>query len=229
MKKLVSTCRVLGCVWLLVSGLARQTSADGVNGAADKAEKPARVAVIDYPRVLQNYGKSKDFLAEFRADQEQAKAELDGMKEKFNESAKLLSDLKPGSADFTKKESELTKQKTNIEILQRVKERDLTRRRYQINKIIHDDVQDAITKVSDHYGYGLVVSHTRYDSENLDPRALQMALSQPVVWCRKRDDITDAVVEVLNRRYEKSASAVTPASATKSAGKKAAARPAAAE
>jgi hypothetical protein len=58
---------------------------------------------------------------------------------------------------------------------------------------------------------------------------VQMALSQPVVWSRKRDDITEAVLEVLNRRYEKSAGAVTPAGATRPAAgaKKPAVRPAA--
>ena len=200
------------------------------SAAAEKGDKGAgRVAVIDVGRILQSYGKFKDFESEIKSEQEQIQADLKTQKEKFNESLKVLNELKAGSPDYSKKEAEIAKLKTNIEVFQLSKERELLRRKHQFSKAVFDEMQEAVTKVADHYGYSLVIRHTRYEADSTDPRMVQMALSQPVVWSRKRDDITEAVLEVLNRRYEKSAGAVTPAGATRPAAgaKKPAVRPAA--
>ena len=219
----------------LIAALCLPTSATlaqaPTNATPEKGEKAAgKVAVVDVGRILQSYSKFKDFEAEIKSEQEQIQSELKGQKEKFNESLKVLNELKAGSPDYSKKEAEIAKMKTNIEIFQLSKERELLRRKHQFSRTVFDEMQEAVSKVADHYGYSLVIRHARYEAESTDPRMVQMALSQPVVWSRKRDDITEAVLEVLNRRYEKSGgAAVTPARATRPATgtKKAAVRPAA--
>ncbi|MCY2963117.1 MAG: OmpH family outer membrane protein [Planctomycetota bacterium] len=234
MKKYVPT--AAGLLFLLAfAGLPGQRAyaqdrPERAEKPADKAEKPHKVAVLDLGYILQNYGKMKDFNDELKAEEEQFKRDVQAQSEKLADVVKLMGELKTGSPDYVKKENEAAKLKSNIDSFQLLKKRDIQRKMVQVQMVVHQEVQDAVTKVADHYGYTVVMRCIRTEGDTVAPTQIGAVLQQPVVWHRKRDDVTDAVLEMLNRRYEKSnGAAVTPASGTRPAGKKPAAKQAAGE
>jgi len=196
--------------------------------AAEGTEKPHKVGVVDLTYVLDNYAKMKQFMEEQKADAEQAEEEGRAQLARLKTVQSELKDLKEGSTDYGKKEAELAKLKSNFDTFRAVKQREMDRRMQQIQQTVYLEAQDAIAKVAEHYSYTMVLQHLRSDGGTANPRKMQAVMGQTVVWHRKRDDMSDAVVELLNRRYEKSAGAVTPAAGTKSAGKKPGVKPAAA-
>lgn len=218
------------CIACLAAPAFAQNGGAGEKGAGEKSagEKSSRVAVIDMRRISMEYARAKDVFSEIDEESMQINQEFKVMYEKYTQQVKVYAELKPGTPDHAKKEAELTKAKTNLEVFKQTKSREIQRKKLQANRLLFDDIQDAVTKVAEHYGYGTVLQHSRFTSEKPDPREVQAALSQSVVWSRKRDDITDAVLEVMNRRYEKSTGgAVQPASGSRPATKKASVKQAA--
>ena len=79
------------------------------------------------------------------------------------------------------------------------------RRESQIYKTVYLEVSDAVQKYADYYKYTLII---RFDRQGLDDKAtppeVVQRMNKQVVFHRTDDDITDAVLQYLNRLYEKS-------------------------
>lgn len=196
--------------------------------AAEGTDKPHKVGVVDMSYVIDNYAKMKQFIDEQKADAEQAEDEGRAQLSKMKAVQAELKDLKEGSTDYSKKEAELAKLKANFDTFRAVKQREIDRRTLQMQQTVYLEAQDAIAKVAEHYGYTMVLQHLRNDAGASNPRKMQAVMGQTVVWHRKRDDMSEAVLELLNRRFEKSSGTVTPAAATgaKPSARKGAVKPA---
>ncbi|MFN5298383.1 MAG: OmpH family outer membrane protein [Planctomycetaceae bacterium] len=225
MKKFVLTTTVL--LSSIVGGAPASWAQAPAAAPAEKADRATRIAVVDIAHLFENYGKWKDYAEERKVEKEQIEADFKAQQEKLVEVATMLNELKAGSPDYAKKEAEAAKLKANLESFKTIKQREFARREMQMQQAIYGEIQEAIGKVSEHNGYSVVLQHLRSDGDNSNPRRLQAQMNQPVVWHRKRDDVTDAVLEYMNRRYQSNAGGVTPASGTRPAAKKAPVKPAA--
>ncbi len=225
MKKFVLTTTVL--LSSIVGGAPASWAQAPAAAPAEKADRATRIAVVDIAHLFENYGKWKDYAEERKVEKEQIEADFKAQQEKLVEVATMLNELKAGSPDYAKKEAEAAKLKANLESFKTIKQREFARREMQMQQAIYGEIQEAIGKVSEHNGYSVVLQHLRSDGDNSNPRRLQAQMNQPVVWHRKRDDVTDAVLEYMNRRYQSTAGGVTPASGTRPATKKAPVKPAA--
>jgi Skp family chaperone for outer membrane proteins len=150
----------------------------GVAQAADK------FGYVDLSRSFSEYGKTKDYdkvlgdkEAAYTADRDQKIADIKQFQDKMN----LLSDKE--------KETKKTELETKVKALQdydRQKQADLRKEQDEKMKEILKDIEDAVKKYSEKEGYTMVFN------------------DRVLVYQTKDMDITDKILEILNKNYKKS-------------------------
>ena len=203
MKKVV----VKAAAFLLVAGLVPSALVRG-DGTAQADASPHRIALIDMARVFKNYKK-------FEAMRDELKGELTKSEEKFKAMAEMikkeqaeLKSYKEGTEEYSRVEKTLLTHTTQAEAYRKSQQRDLIRKEAQIYKTIYLEVSDAVEKYATYYHYTLVL---RFSADELNgqenPEDVMRGLNRQVVYYRPSDDITNAICEFLNRKYQKMVSA----------------------
>jgi len=142
-----------------------------------------KFAYVDVMRIASEYNKAKEYNKSIEQKATTYEAEID---KKLNE-VKQLQD-KINLLSEKEKETKKTEMETKVKDLQeyrRQKEVDLRKEDFENTKQIVDNIKDAIKRHAEKEGYTLV----------FDDRAL--------VYQGKGMDITDKIIETLNKEYIK--------------------------
>ena len=204
MKKLVlkATAFVLFCgliSWAVVRG-------DGTAAQADAS--PHRIALIDMARVFKNYKKFEAMRDELKGELTKSEERFKAMTEAIKKETIDLKQYKEGTEEYSRVEKSLLNHTTQAEAFRKSQQRDLIRKEAQIYKTIYLEVSDAVEKYATYYHFTLVL---RFSADELsgqeNPEDVMRGLNRQVVYYRPSDDITNAICEFLNRRYQKMAAA----------------------
>ena len=105
-----------------------------------------------------------------------------------------------------KREKQLLQESSAYKAHRESKQREFLRKESKIYKTIYLEVTDMVQKYAEHFNYTLVMRFSRQglDSSN-NPKTIMQRMNRQVVYHREKDDITDAVLDVLNRNYNRSA------------------------
>ena len=120
-----------------------------------------------------------------------------------NLQAQLTSgELEEGSPDYTKLEEQLLKSQSDLESFRRVAQRDFFKKEADLYKTVYLEVEDLVQKYANYHGYTLVLRFERDDVDAADnPRDIISGMNRQVVYYRSQDDITDAILTYLNKRW----------------------------
>ena len=205
LKKFVLPFVALACVAALL--IAGQVQGQTEKPAA--AAAPTKIGLVDMARVFKEYEK----FARLREDLEAQKGELvDSAKQAKATAGKIAEEMKQfgqDSAEYRTREERITKLSTEFETRARIAQRDLARKEAEIFETVYVEASDVISRYAKHFNYTLVL---RFNSEQIDadnPQKLANGLNKLVLFNRPQDDITDPVVEALNREFAKKAGPVT--------------------
>ena len=186
----------------LLAGVSAPTSVAYGQGA-EKA--PHKVGLIDMAHVFQNYKKFEVLREELKAEIAKSDSTAKQMAEAMKTLQAQMADLKSGSPDYVNAEKRLLKMKSEFDAFTQGARRDLMRRESAIYKTVYLEVSDAVNKYADYYKYTLII---RFDRQALDDKAtppeVVQRMNKQVVFHRADDDITDAVLQYLNRLYDQS-------------------------
>ncbi|MGE3316251.1 MAG: OmpH family outer membrane protein, partial [Planctomycetaceae bacterium] len=81
-----------------------------------------------------------------------------------------------------------------------------------IYKKIYLEVSDIVERYATKFDYTLVIRFNRDDAESSDnPQEIMQRMNKQVVYFRASDDITDSVLEYLNKTYNRTAAGSAPA------------------
>ena len=168
---------------------------------AAPSSAPHKVGLIDMAKVFKEYKK-------FKVLREDLKGEIAQSDQKIKEMAAKLQQLKAeaetfnaGTPEYVKREQEMTKLQANFQAFRANAQREFLRKESQIYKTVYLEATDVVKKYAEYYKYTLVI---RFNGEKLnteDPKQLIQSLNRQVVYHRPEDDITESVLEYLNRRY----------------------------
>lgn len=181
------------------------------------AARGHQIGLIDMAYVFNNYTKFKAMQeaiqAEFKAQQEKAKAEVEEIK-------KLQGQLTAGtfkkdSPEYAKLEQQALLKQSELNVYVQLIQRDQLKKEAEIYKQIYLEVQDAIGIYAKHFGYTLIL---RFDREEVDtaqePQQILQRMTRQVVYHRGQDDLTTPILDHLNNQYSRSAqNAARPAGA----------------
>lgn len=189
---------------LLAAAVTGPTTAYGQAGES----VPHQVGLIDMAHVFQNYKKFEDLREGLKAEIAKSDSQAKQMAEAMKSLQAEMADFESGSATYVEAEKRLLKMKSEFDAFTQGARRDLMRRESQIYKTVYLEVSDAVQKYASYYKYTLII---RFDRQALDDKAtppeVVQRMNKQVVFYRTDDDITDAVLQYLNRLYDQSKSA----------------------
>ncbi len=194
MKKTVSVVALACCI-----GLAAPAMGQSQPAAAPAA--PVKIGLVDMARVFKEYNKFEDMRASLKAEMEVALAEakrIAAEAEKVKEELKLL---KAGSAEYIKRESDLAQLSSDFETKRKLANVQYQRKEAEIFQDIYVDSVGVIKLYAEHFKFSMVMRFNSAELDKTNPSSLANGLNKLVIYHRPQDDITDAVIDYLNRKY----------------------------
>ena len=191
-----------------ISFISPVLSQDAAKPAASpKDVSPHRVGLVDMAEVFQGYKKFEDMRAELQAEIEKSDAEAKLMVERMQKMQQEMieSKLAPGSAQYEQGEKALLDAKGVFEAFRAATQRKLARRESEMFKVIYADTTSMVKKYAEFAKFTVVMRFDRkvINDETAPSEAVQR-MNKQVVYFRGEDDITDVVLQTLNKQYESS-------------------------
>ena len=211
-----SAVAALALVGLYAANVSAQGSKPAAAQPSATSTAPHKVALIDMAHVFKTYEKfnnlREDLKVEVTQGEETAKAKAEVLK---NLQAKMKS-YQETSPEYSQTEQQLAKLSAEFETFRRAAQRDFLKKESQIYHTVYMDVADMVKKYAEFYKYTLVIRFSREDLDTDNAQKLIEGMNRQVVFYREEDDITDAVVDALNRQFGKQATggAARPAGTT---------------
>jgi outer membrane protein len=170
--------------------------------SAQDAAAPSRVGLIDMAHVFKNYEKFKalrdDLKNEITSSDNQAKA----MATRIKTVQDQLKTFNEGSPEYLEKEKELAKSASDFEAFRKVAQRDFLRKEAEIYKTVYLEVADAVKLYAQHYKYAVILRFNREDIQtSSNPEEVLQSMNRQVVYFYAKDDITESVLQYLNKKY----------------------------
>lgn len=197
MKKTVSVVALACCIGLTAPVMGQTQPAASASAAAG----PVKIGLVDMARVFKEYNKFEDMRASLKAEMEVALAQAKKIAadaEKVKEELKLL---KQGSADYIKRESDLAQLSSDFETKRKLANVQYQRKEAEIFQDIYVDAVGVIKLYAEHFKYSMVMRFNSAELDKTNPSSLANGLNKLVIYHRPQDDITDAVIDYLNRKY----------------------------
>jgi outer membrane protein len=213
-KKTVSVVALACCIGLTAPAMGQTKPA----AAAPAAATPVKIGLVDMARVFKEYNKFEDMRASLKAEMEIALAEakrIAAEAEKVKEELKLL---KPGSPEHIKREADLAQLSSDFETKRKVANLTYQRKEAEIFQDIYIDSVGVIKLYAEHFKFSMVMRFNSAELDKTNPSSLANGLNKLVIYHRPQDDITDAVIDYLNRKYTPVNPAVSRAAEAPAAG-----------
>lgn len=213
MKKPILSVAVLACIAVLTVPAMGQNA----QPAAKSQLKPAVIGLVDMAKVFKEYKKFEDMRQGLTTEMQGKQAEGQAKAKAANKIKEELKLLQAGSPDYLRRESDLVKLTTELQAMAQVAKNHLARREAEIFEGVYRDAIKVVKLYAEHFGYTMII---RFNSEPLtgdNPQKLATGLNKLVVYSRPQDDITEAVIDYLNRQY-KPDTPVQPRTATQPGG-----------
>jgi Skp family chaperone for outer membrane proteins len=195
-KKTVSVVALAFCIGLTTPAMSQTQPA-----ATAPAATPVKIGLVDMARVFKEYNKFEDMRATLKGEMEIALAEAKAIAanaEKVKEELKLL---KPGSAEYIKRESDLAQLSSDFDTKRKLANVQYQRREAEIFQDIYVDAVEVVKLYAEHFKFSMVMRFNSADLDKSNPSTVANGLNKLVIYHRPQDDITDAVIDYLNRRY----------------------------
>jgi outer membrane protein len=148
-----------------------------------KALAADKLAYVDLSRTFSEYGKTKDYdklLSEKEGTYNQEREKKVNEVKQFQDKMNLLSDKEKEA-----KKAELETKVKSVQELDRQKQTDLRKEQDEKMKEILKDIEDTVKKYAEKEGYSFVFN------------------DRVLVYQNKSYDITDKIVDILNKAYKK--------------------------
>ncbi len=148
-----------------------------------RAEAADKFAYVDLSRTFSEYGKTKEFDKSLEEKQTTFEGERDKMVnelKKFEDKIKLLSDKEKES-----KQGEYEGKVKGLQEFDRQKSGDLRKEQDEKMKELLKDIEETVKEYAEKEGYTLVFN------------------DRVLVYQSKNMDITDKIIEILNKNYKK--------------------------
>ena len=204
MKKLILSASIVVCMVGLGLALNNAWGQGATKTAVEQV--PHKVGLIDMAFLFSKYTKFEALRNDLKAEIESADGALKVRLEKIKGLQAEMKELVPNSPQFVAREKQITEMAGAAEAERKNLQRQFMREETKVYQTVYREVLDAVNKYAAIYKYTLIVRYSRDDAEvGDDPQKVMQALQRQVVFNRPEDDITDAVLNYLNKQYKPTA------------------------
>lgn len=207
MKRIFVSAAVVGLVtgisFAVVTGLSGMSATAWGQQRQANSGGPHKIGLIDMAEVFKSYKKFEVLREGLKAEIAQSDQKAKQMAQQIKSLQGQLKQLEDGTSEYSRIEKQLLGLTSDIEAFRKGAQRDFMRKEAQIYKTVYLEVSDAVAKYADYYKYTLIIRFNRRGLESGDkPAEVIQKMNQLVVNHRSEDDITDSVLDYLNRKYE---------------------------
>ncbi|MEQ9410049.1 MAG: OmpH family outer membrane protein [Fuerstiella sp.] len=195
MKKLISSIVALAVV-------ATTSSLHAQGGAA--AATGHRVGLIDMAHVFQNYKKFEDLRTGLQGEIEKSDAEAKQMVERLQKMQTEIKKFDAGGPQYEQAEKQILDQKGEFDAFRAATQRRLARRESEMFKTIYTDVTAAVKLYAEYAKFDHVMRFNRKGiDDTTNPQEAVQTMNKTFIYSRAENDITDTVLDYLNKQYAK--------------------------
>jgi Skp family chaperone for outer membrane proteins len=185
---------------------------------APAEEVPHRVGLIDIGVVFEKYEKLKHLSEELNAEVKEAQDKYIAKQKRGQALQEEMKVYNEGSEEYQSRENKLVKLAAELDTEKKMLGNEFQKKKAKMLHQVYLEIHDAVEKFCDEYKFTVVIKFSRVDLNANDAARINQLMSQPVMYNRKRDDLTDGVVKYLNRNYLEAAGGGNQAAAPKAAG-----------
>ncbi len=182
---------------------------------------PHKIALIDISRVLKEYKKVDALRSEIKAEISKSETQRTSMIKQMQTIKDKLKapNIEQGSAKAVELEKQYLKIEAEFTSFKKAERQRILRHEAQLLKTIHGEIKAVVKRAAEAWEYTLVLRFNGAPSNGATPNNVVGELQRQVVYYRGEDDITQPVIDFLNKQYLKTSPAprtgAQPAGATK--------------
>lgn len=188
------------CVLCVLCGLL------AMPGLAPAQEKNVNVAVVDLAYIFENYDIRTDLESKFEKLRQDMAAEAKRRKEAIDRKRDVLLTRKPESKDFAELEQEISRMQIEFTVWVEYQEKTLKNKHREWFLRIYTNIRETVAEVSVGSSVDLVLTYKPLEKEATESIEQQILL-QNIIYFDDRIDLTQAVLNRLNEKYEKAGGA----------------------
>jgi outer membrane protein len=168
--------------------------------AQGQAPAGARVALLDVGRIFKNHQRFKGMMEDMKADVERAEANVKAQKEAITKKVERLQELNKGTPDYKALEEELTKNQADLQVMVTLQKNEFLQKEAKIYHSVYNEILQATDYFCKQNRVDIVLkfNNDKVDAER--PDSVLTWINKPVVWYATDLDITDAILQDLNRQ-----------------------------
>ncbi len=195
------------CLGLVLSVVQTPSTAQ-----AQQAQSKKTIGLIDMAHLFKEYKKFSDLREQLRSE---IKATDDAAKKMAQSIKDTQAKLKAGtyaegSAEYQQLEAKLISDSTKFEAFRKTQQQKFLRRESKIYKEVYLEVVGAVGQYAKYYNYDVIVRFSRNAvDETNNAQELIQNMNKQVVWHNSGIDITDQVLDYLNKQYAASTKTAT--------------------
>jgi len=169
-----------------------------------------RCAVIDIVRVFNEFQQTKDLNEILRQRGEELKAESENRRKALEQKKAELEAFPPGGEDYVKRYRELMRKQVEFNAWLQMMQAEIQREFRIWTKKTYGQILDAVTQLATERGIDIVLYIDQPQIEADTAAGMQEQIRRrKVVWASKAVDITDMILERLNREYRRAGGKAT--------------------
>ena len=193
------------------------TTADSAQaqGQATPSTAGHRIGLIDMAHVFQNYKKFEGLRNNLQAEIEKSDTEAKGMVERLQKMQEEIKKFDAGGPQYESAEKQILNQKGEFDAFRAATQRRLARRESEMFKIIYTDVTAAVKLYAEYAKFDHVMRYNRKGiDDTTNPQEAVQTMNKTFIYTKGENDITDTVLNYLNKQYDKSGGRVEAQSAS---------------
>lgn len=190
---------------LLSIAVVTATGAAQAQERSPKAGPGHRVGLIDMAHVFQNYKKFESLRNDLQAEIEKSDAEAKTLVDRLKRMQEEIKKFDAGGSQYEQAEKQILEQKGEFDAFRAATQRRLARRESEMFKIIYTDVTAAVKLYAEYAKFDHVMRFNRKGIDDTgNPQEAVQTMNKTFIYWKKDNDITDPVLDYLNRSYAKS-------------------------
>ncbi len=194
----------------MLTTLAVFAVGQGVGRPAAPMQTAPSIALIDISFIFKNHARFKQMMASMKGEVEQAEARIKQQNEQIRSWVDQLKNEKPGTQQYKQLEEAIAKARADMQVQMSLQRKEFLGKEAKIYHTVYQEIEQVVRYYATQNN---IVAVLRFNGEPVDPdnpEAILRDLNKPVVWHADGLDITNLVLETLNRSAAQTATPRQP-------------------
>jgi Skp family chaperone for outer membrane proteins len=187
----------------LAAAIAAAAVAPSIAQNGSASAPGGRTAVVDVMTLMDSYQKAQDLMEKLKQEKTALEQELQTRQAAIEQKRALMEGVKEGSPAFLKLRDEAMMLAAQLEAWGKIQQDRTMRQHHELSKDLYAEIQQGVAEVARQQGYDVVVTMMGAAPESKSTMELaQLIEARKVIYHSDRVDITPAVLDHLNAKYQ---------------------------